>query len=86
MDNDDMELFDDDYKKCQRDEFYIKVEKSRFPADDRRGEIVSIFKRGWFFPKRIKSVIVTQGDGGEGLSSTIASMNDEVDKYIKYSK
>tara|TARA_R110002020_G_scaffold96724_2_gene231290 strand:- start:77 stop:337 length:261 start_codon:yes stop_codon:yes gene_type:complete len=72
------------YKACEKDNFYIKIEPSRFPADDRRGEIVSIFKKRWLFDKRIKSVIITQGDEGEELMSTIASMYNDLTKYIKY--
>jgi len=74
-----------EYSKCRKDEFYIKVEPSKFPSDSRRGDIVSIFKKGRLSDKMIDSQLCSHGDGGDELKDIMWGMYNKMENYIKFS-
>ncbi len=74
-----------EYRKCRKDKFYLTIEPSKFPADDRRGDIVSIFKKGLIIDTLVNSKLCTHGDGGDELKEVIWDMYNEMELYIKFS-
>jgi len=78
------EMLVSDYRNCAKGEFYIKVEPTKSPYDDRRGDLVSIFKRGNLYDKIVTSRLCYHGDGGDELKDLMWDMYNKMEKYIEF--